>query len=354
MLAKQSFTLEALAELTGSELAGDGSLAIHDVAPLGTAGPGALSFLANPRYRRALAETAATAVIVPADLPAAELVVPALRSDNPYLAFARVARALYPPRPVRPGIDATAVVADSAVIGASVEIGPQVVVGANARIGAGSRLGPGVVIGEDVALGADCRIEANVTVADGCELGDRVHISPGATLGGDGFGFARDGERWEAVPQLGRVRVGDDVSIGANTTIDRGSQGDTRIGRGCKIDNLVQIAHNVELGEHTVIAACTGISGSTRIGRCCTIAGSVGIAGHLEIADGTTFTGMAMVTGHVPEAGVYSSGIPAMPAREWRRSAVRFRHLDTMARRIDELEKALERINDDNNEHAGP
>lgn len=353
-MGKQSFTLEALAELTGCELTGDGSLEVHDVAPLGTAGPGSISFLANPRYRRALGETQATAVIVPSDLPPTELMVPALRSDNPYLAFARVARALHPRRAVRPGIDSSAVIAESAVIGPSVEIAPQAVVGANARIGAGSLLGPGVVIGEHVTLGVDCRIEANAIVADHCVLGDRVHVSPGATLGADGFGFAQDGERWEAVPQLGRVWVGDDVSIGANTTIDRGSQGDTRIGDGCKIDNLVQIAHNVELGEHTVIAACTGISGSTQIGRCCTIAGSVGIAGHLKIADGTTFTGMAMVTGHVPEAGVYSSGIPAMPARDWRRSAVRFRQLDTMARRIDELEKALERINDDNNEHAGP
>jgi len=352
-LRTPSFTLAELAELTGSQLAGEGSLAIHAVAPLETAASGSISFLANPRYRRAVATTQASAVILPMDMRAAEVSLPALFSDNPYLAFARVARALNPERPVQPGIDPTASVAASAQVDASAEVAAHAVIGDQARVGAGTVIHSGVVIGEGAVLGANCRIEANVTVAQGCRLGDRVCISPGAVIGADGFGFARDGECWEAVPQLGTVRVGDDVSIGANTTIDRGSQGDTRIGSGCKIDNLVQIAHNVELGEHTVIAACTGISGSTRIGRCCALAGQVGVAGHLTIADHTTFTGMAMVTGSVNEPGVYSSGIPAMPTKEWRRNAVRFRQLDAMARRIDALEKTLERINDDNKKPTG-
>ena len=348
-----SFTLAELAELTGSQLAGEGSLTIDAVAPLETATTGSISFLANPRYRRAVKTTQASAVILPTDMQTANVSLPALFSDNPYLAFARVARALNPQRPSQAGIDPTASVASNAQVDPSAEIAPYVVIGEYARIGARSVVQPGVLIGDGAVLGADCQIEANVTVAEGCTLGDRVHVSPGAVIGADGFGFARDGERWEAVPQLGAVRVGDDVSIGANTTIDRGSQGDTRIGSGCKIDNLVQIAHNVELGEHTVIAACTGISGSTRIGRCCALAGQVGVAGHLTIADHTTFTGMAMVTGNVNEPGTYSSGIPAMPAKEWRRSAVRFRQLDAMARRIDALEKTLERMIDDNNKHAG-
>jgi len=353
-LQGQSFTLAELAELTGSELSGDGNLVIDSVAPLETAESGSISFLANPRYRRAVATTRASAVILPMDMRASAPAVPAVFSNNPYLAFARVARALNPQPPAQPGVDSSAWVAPGAYVDPAAEVAPHAVVHDESRIGAGSVVCSGAVIGVGAVLGADCVIGPNVTIAEGCQLGDRVQVSAGAVIGADGFGFAQDGERWEAVPQLGTVQIEDDVSIGANTTVDRGSQGDTRIRQGCKIDNLVQIAHNVEVGEHTVIAACTGISGSTRIGRCCIIAGSVGIAGHLNIADGTTFTGMAMVTGNVREAGVYSSGIPAMPAQDWRRSVVRFRQLDAMARRIDALEKALERMNDDNNEHTGP
>ncbi len=337
-------SLREIAEVTGSRLDGNPDLPVTRVAPLDEAGPDAVSFLANPRYYPALATTRAAGVFVPPDIEGMPAGVAALFTDNPYLAFARAVRVLHPPRQAVAGVSGSADVHATAVIHPTAEISPGVHVGAGARIGEGCILDPGVVVEADVQIGSNCRIGANACIRAASQLGARVRINPGVVIGGEGFGFAPDGERWEAVPQLGRVVIGDDVDIGSNTTIDRGAQSDTVIGDGCKIDNLVQIAHNVQLGEHTVIAACSGIAGSTRIGRCCTIAGAVGMAGHLDIAPGTTFTGMAMVTGNVSESGVYSSGIPAMPAREWRRNAVRFRQLDAMAKRIDALEKALERM----------
>ena len=341
-MATQGYTLSELADLTDSRLEAGGDRRIEGVAPLESAGPADISFLANPRYRAQLAGTAAGAVILPESESVDDHHFAVLRADNPYLVFARIARLLNPLPSVVPGVDPSASVAPDANVPDSARVGPQAVIGAAAVIGARCVIGPGAVIGADVVLGEDCRIDANASVLEGVRLGKRVQILPGAVIGGEGFGFAHAGDHWEAVPQLGSVVIGDDVSIGANTTVDRGSQGDTLIGRGCKIDNLVQVAHNVHIGEHTIIASGTGISGSTHIGRYCTIGGSVGFAGHLDIADGVTFTGMAMVIGHVPESGVYSSGVPAMPTREWRRSAVRFRQLDDMARRLEKLEKAME------------
>ncbi len=342
-MTTQDYTLAELAALTGSRLEGSGERRIHGVAPLESAGPDDISFLANPRYRAHLGETRAAAVIL-ADAESAEPYdFSVLRAENPYLVFARIARMLNPVARVIPGVHASASIAAGVRLADTACIEAQAVVGEGAVIGARCRIGPGVVVGANVVIGDDCRLDANASVLDGVRLGARVHILPGAVIGGEGFGFAHAGDHWEPVPQLGSVVIGDDVSIGANTTVDRGSQGDTIIGDGCKIDNLVQVAHNVHIGEHTIIASGTGISGSTRIGRYCTIGGSVGFAGHLEIADGVTFTGMAMVIGNVPEAGVYSSGIPAMPTRDWRRSAVRFRQLDEMARRLEKLEKAMQK-----------
>ena len=337
-------TLGEIARITGSRLDGDPDLTITAVAPLEEAGPESISFLANPKYHSALTRTRAAAVFLPPGTEGVPSRVAALFTETPYLAFAQAVRALHPPRQAVAGVSHSAEVDPTAVIHPSAEVSSRVYVGPGAQIGARCILDPGVVVEAEAQIGEGCHIGANVCIRGRSQLGDRVRVNPGAVIGGEGFGFAPNGERWEAVPQLGRVVIGDDVDIGANTTIDRGSQVDTVIGNGCKIDNLVQIAHNVELGDHTVVAACSGIAGSTRIGRCCTIAGAVGVAGHLEIAPGTTFTGMAMVTGSVPRSGIYSSGIPAMPARDWRRNAVRFRQLDTMAKRIDALEKALERM----------
>lgn len=349
-MSKQVYRLDELADLSASELVGPADLAIDRVATLAAAGTGAISFLANPRYRRQLADTQASAVILADANLGANAGFAKLINSNPYLAFARISRALNPLPQPNPGIDPTASVASDAQLGAEVEIGPQAVIGREAVIGARSIIGAGSVIGEGVRIGEDAWIGPNVTVVAAARLGNRVQVHPGVVIGSDGFGFAHAGDHWEAVPQLGSVAVGDDVSIGSNTTIDRGAQDDTCIGNGCKLDNLVQVAHNVHIGAHTVIAAGTGISGSTRIGQHCTIGGQVGFAGHLEIADHATFTGMSMVTGNIREAGVYSSGIPAASNREWRRNAVRFRQLEDMARRLEALERRLNQIGELNDQ----
>lgn len=339
-------TLRTLAELTGARLQGEAGCRIDRVAPLQHAGPGAISFLANSKYRRYLAETRASAVILrPVD--ATDVALPALVSENPYLAFARIARHLNPPPPLQPGIHPSTVVAADAEIAPAAEVGPQVSIGPRVRIATGCRIGAGCVIGADTVLGEDCRLESGVHIYAGCRLGRRVRVHAGVVIGADGFGFARSDAGWEAVPQLGGVVIGDDVDIGANTTIDRGALEDTVIGDGVKIDNLVQIAHNVSIGEHSVIAACTGISGSTHIGRRCTIGGGVGVAGHLQIADDTVFTGMTMVTHDVRDPGLYSSGVTVSPARQWRRNAVRFHQLDDMARRLRALEQQLQQSGQD-------
>jgi UDP-3-O-[3-hydroxymyristoyl] glucosamine N-acyltransferase len=340
-LGARRLTLGELASATGMELAGGAETTVDRVASLLEAGPGAVSFLANTRYRRQLAQTRATAVILHPAESLEGYPFEMLYSTNPYLDFARVARLLNPLPAVQPGIAPSAVVAADARVDAGAEIGEGAVVQSGAQIGPGCRIAPGVVIADHAQLGADCRIEANAAILAGVRLGDRVHVQAGAVIGSDGFGFARGDDHWEAVPQLGAVVIGDDVSIGANTTVDRGSQGDTVIEPGCKLDNLVQVAHNVRIGAHTVIAANTGISGSTVIGPSCTIGGAVGIAGHLEIAAGTTLTGMAMVTGSITQPGVYSSGVPASPNRDWRRNAVRFGQLAALVRRVEQLEKTL-------------
>lgn len=333
-----ALTLAEIAARLGVGLQGDGAVTVHGVATLRNAGPGDLSFLANPRYRKHLAGTRASAVILsPED--AGQCPVPALISDNPYACYARAARLLAPPPRRRRGIDPSAVVDPSARIDESAWIGPQCVVEANARVDADAQIGPASVIGRDVHVGEASELLARVTLMHGVRIGRRVVIQPGAVIGGDGFGLANVGGQWQRVPQLGAVRIGDDVDIGANTTVDRGALDDTVIEEGVKIDNQVQVGHNVFIGAHTAIAGCVGISGSARIGRYCTLAGGVGIVGHLEIADHVHITGMSMVTRSITEAGTYSAGTPLMPNRSWRRNAVRMRSLDELAGRIDKLEK---------------
>ena len=329
-----------LAAELGLELHGDPAVPVDHVASMRDAGPGGLAFLADPRYRRYLADTGAAAVIATAE-QAAESPCPVLVAGNPHLAFARAAQLLHP-TVVEPGcdpsarIDATARVADGARVEAGAVIEADAVVEAGARIGAGALVGPGA------RVGADSQLFPRSVVMDGCRIGRNCRLHPGCVIGADGFGYAHDGEGWERVPQVGGVVIEDDVDIGANTTIDRGAIGDTRIGRGVKIDNQVQIGHNVEIGEHTAMAACVGISGSTRIGRFCTIGGAVGMAGHLVIADHVHITGMTQVTKSLKQAGVYSSGTGVEANASWRRNAARFHHLDTLARRVRELERRLD------------
>ncbi|MCG6943324.1 MAG: UDP-3-O-(3-hydroxymyristoyl)glucosamine N-acyltransferase [Thiohalocapsa sp.] len=310
------------------------------VAPLHAADASCLSFLVDRRYRPRLADTRAGAVILrQADADAAPCTV--LVADNPELAFAKAAAMLHPrPRPPA-GVHPTAVVDDSASIDPTASIGPLCVLEAGVRVAAGVEIGPHCSIGAGTSIGAETRLVAKVTICAGAVIGARVLLHPGSVIGREGFGFARDGERWVRIPQVGGVRLGDDVEIGANSTVDRGAIEDTIIADGVKIDNLVQIGHNVSIGENTAMAACSGISGSTRIGARCTVAGAVGMAGHLHIADDVHFTGMAMVTRSQSEAGVYSSGIPAMPNAEWRRTIGRLRRLESLQQRVQQLERAL-------------
>jgi UDP-3-O-[3-hydroxymyristoyl] glucosamine N-acyltransferase len=335
-----SLTLDDLSRRLGAELRGDGQVLVSRVDTLARADAASVAFFADRRYRTVLADTKAAAVLIArADLELCS--VPALITANPQLAFARAAELLHPRPAVVGGRHPSAVVAPSARVDPTAWIGPTAVVEDEAEIGPRVFVGAGCVIGVRCRLGEDTRLVARVTLCEGTLVGRRVLIHPGAVIGREGFGFAREGERWVRIPQLGRVRLGDDVEIGANTTVDRGALEDTLIANGVKLDNLIQIGHNCRIGENTAMAACSGISGSTRIGRNCTIAGAVGMAGHLEIGDEVHFTGMAMVTRSFTDPGLYSSGIPAMPSKEWRRNVARFRHLDEIARRLKRLEDML-------------
>jgi UDP-3-O-[3-hydroxymyristoyl] glucosamine N-acyltransferase len=238
------------------------------------------------------------------------------------------------------------VIAPGAQIGPGAEIGAHAVVETEAVIGARVVIGAGVYVGRRAVLDDDCRIYPHVTIGEACVLGRRCIVHPGAVIGSDGFGYAQDGARWVKTPQLGRVVIGDDVEIGANTTIDRGALGDTVIGNGVKLDNLIQIAHNVEISDDTAIAACVGIAGSTRIGKRCMIAGQVGIVGHIEIADDVHVTGATVVSHSIREPGTYSSGTPLETYQSWLKNAVRMRQLDEMARRLKRLEQKIAELSE--------
>lgn len=339
--AVMSLTLGELAVRFGCDLRGDPQQRVTHVATLAAAGSGALAFLANPQYRGQLQSTRATAVVLDA-ATAQYCPTAALISTNPHATYARIAALLHPPSPPVPGAHPRSVIEATAVVDSSAQIDALAVIGAGARIGPRCRVGAGCVIGAGAQLGADCRLYPQVCLADGVRLGDRVIVHAGAVIGADGFGFAREGAAWTKVPQLGSVSIGSDVEVGANSTIDRGAIDDTVIEDGVKIDNQVQIAHNVRIGEHTVIAACVGIAGSTRIGRRCMIGGAAGIVGHLDICDDVAVTGMSMVARSIAEPGMYSGGIPAEPARLWRRLVARLKRLDHHAARAGKAEKDVD------------
>jgi UDP-3-O-[3-hydroxymyristoyl] glucosamine N-acyltransferase len=334
-------TLAVLADSLGAELRGDASALITSVASLEHATEGAVSFLANTRYRKHLHGTRATAVILQAkyadEAPGAVLVV-----SNPYAAYARAASLLGPRPPACQGVHPATVTGARCRIDDSAWIGPNCVLEDGVTIGAGTQLAAGCFVGRDTRIGAGGVIHPNVVICQGVTIGDRVTVHPGAVIGSDGFGLARDEGRWLKVPQLGGVSIGNDVEIGANTTIDRGTLDSTVLEDGVKLDNQIQVAHNVHIGEHTVVAGCVGISGSARIGSRCMIGGGVGIVGHLEIADDVTVTGMTMVTQSITRPGVYSSGLPAQENTAWGRNTVRLRQLDELARRLQALEKKLQ------------
>lgn len=337
-------TLAELAQHVGGQVQGDGAAIITGISTLQSAQVGQISFLANPRYRKFLQTTQASAVILAEDY-AAECPSNALIVTNPYVAYARIANLFVGSLVCDNGVHPTAVVSAGVRLGARVTIGPHSVIGEGAVLGNDVWIGAGCVLGRNVAIGADGRLEANITLWHGTQIGQRVLIHPGVVVGADGFGLANDNGVWIKVPQLGRVRIGDDVEIGANTTIDCGALEDTVIEDGVKLDNLIQIGHNVHIGAHTAIAACTAVAGSTKIGKYCGIGGTVGIVGHLDIADHVQITGMSMVTQSISAAGVYSSGTPLEPNSQWHKNFARFKQLDEMWRRIKQLEAQLEQLN---------
>ncbi len=329
-------SLGALAVQFGCGLRGDPDIEVSSVAGLG-GGDSSLGFVASPAYREQLRATKLAAVIVDGQL-AADCPVAVLVHANPHATFARIAALLHPLPPAEPGIHPTAVVHPSAQVDASAEIAAFAVIGANAVIGPRCRIAAQCIVGADVTVGADTRLHERVTVCSAVRIGSRCILHPGAVIGSDGFGNAGDGGQWVKVPQLGSVRIGDDVEIGANTTIDRGALGDTIIEDGVRLDNQIQIAHNVVIGAHTAIAACTGIAGSTRIGRRCMIGGGTGIGGQLAIGDDIVIAGFGMVTRSLDKPGMYSSVMPVEEARLWRRLVGRFKRLDVLAGRVRKLE----------------
>jgi len=331
--------LSELAARTGATLAGDGNVDIVRMATLEDAGPGAIAFLANPKYHGQLASTRATAVIVAPEF-AVETALPKLLSSNPYATYAKVATILYPRSALKPGVDRTAIIGDGALIAASAAVGPYAVIGARSTIGERTRIGNACSIGDDVAIGDDALLHARVTVYNGCTIGARTIIHSGAIIGADGFGMAEEGGRWLKIPQLGAVVIGADVEIGANTTIDRGAIGDTVIEDDVKLDNQIQIGHNCRIGAHTAIAGCTGISGSVRIGRNCKIGGASMIAGHLSIADGVMISAGTGIMGSIDAPGVYTGFFPMMPHREWKHVAVALRRMGSFSDRLKALERA--------------
>lgn len=333
--------LRDLATRLDCELRGDGEVEIERIAPIEDAGDGALTFVASPRYAAKLGETSAAAVIVPADL---EPDLPSIVSSNPYLTYARAARLLHPGRRPEPGVHTTASVHPKAQLGEDVHVGPLAVVSEGARVGDRSVLHPHVVVYRDVEIGEDCVLHSGVQVREECRLGHRVTVQNGAVIGADGFGFARDSEgHYEKIPQLGIVVIEDDVEIGALTAIDRSSLRETRIGRGTKIDNLVQVGHSVSIGEDSALAGQVGIAGSTTVGKGVVLAGQVGVAGHIEVGDGVIATAQAGLPSNVA-AGSVVSGSPAIDNRSWLKASAVFSRLPAIYKRLKQLERRVEQL----------
>jgi UDP-3-O-[3-hydroxymyristoyl] glucosamine N-acyltransferase len=342
-------SLAELAEQVGGKVIGDGSVIIHKVAALDQAGPGEISFLTHPGYQRFLPQCRASAVIVGLGVAGAgpgHGRLNLIESADPYVALAKILQVLAPPQQFPVGISNLASVDSSAVVGESVTIFPNVFVGPRARIGNRTALLPGVFLGADVQVGADCVLHANVVVRQECILGDRVVLHAGVVIGSDGFGYAGSGAGRVKIPQVGIVVVEDDVEIGANTTVDRATLGETVIGKGTKIDNLVQIAHNVVIGENSVIAAQAGIAGSSRLGKNVTLAGQVGVVNHIQIGDGATIGPQSGVGQSVAPNALVSSGLSAAPHQVWLKVMVLLPQLPKLWSQVRALEKQVARLVD--------
>lgn len=333
-------SLRELVAQFGGEVIGDDHVTISRIAPLTQALPGELSFLANSKYRGQLQATRAAAVIVgPADREATPL--PRIVADNPYAYFAHVLAWLHPPAPVVPGIHPSAVVGTGCRISGTASVGAYTVIGDGVQIGDGASIGAHCTLGDGVSIGAGSRLHPQVSVYAGCRLGERVIVHSGAVIGADGFGIAWERDHWFKIPQVGAVVIGNDVEIGANTTIDRGALSDTVIEDDVKLDNQIQVAHNVFIGAHTAVAGCVGIAGSTRIGRNCMIGGAAMIIGHLEICDGVQVSAGTFISKSIRQPGIYTSTMPFTGHDAWLKNAVHLRRLDEMHHRIKELEAKL-------------
>ncbi len=336
-------TLGDLIAALGGDLFGAPETRIDRIAPLDAADAASISFLANPKYQAQLASTAAACVIVaPAAADAARARGAAIVTPDPYRYFARLTQ--WWAARVRPadaaGVHPSAVVADDAVLGAAVLVGPQAVIEAGAQIGDGAQIGAGTVVGRNARIGAGTRLAARVVVGFDCQIGERCIVHSGVVIGADGFGFAPSPEGYVKIEQLGAVRIGNDVEIGANTCIDRGALGDTVLEDGVKLDNLIQIAHNVHIGRHTAIAGCTAVAGSTRIGAFCTIAGAANIVGHLTIADKVHVSACTLITRSISEPGLYTGVYPFEDNASWEKNAATLRRLHQLRDRVRTLEAA--------------
>jgi UDP-3-O-[3-hydroxymyristoyl] glucosamine N-acyltransferase len=332
-----SATLKQLAEFVGAELLGDPELVINRVFPIDQAQKGDITFVANPKYLAKLQDCKASAVIVP---PGVEVPGNLLITENPYLAFAKILTFLQAPTETGKGVMAGAIVAESAQLDDSVTIHPGVVVGENVSIGSGTVLHPGVVIYADVTIGSECLLHAGSVVREGCQLGNRVILQPAAIIGADGFGFAPDGTSYFKIPQVGIVVLEDDVEIGACSCVDRAALGETRIRRGTKLDNLVQIGHNVDIGEDCILVSQVGIAGSSKIGRHCTFGGQSAVAGHVTIGDNVTIGARGGASGNVKSNQVLS-GVPLIPHKQWLKMSMSLPKLPEMRKELHQMKKRL-------------
>jgi UDP-3-O-[3-hydroxymyristoyl] glucosamine N-acyltransferase len=337
-----AITLSELAARTGAALEGDGATAVTRVATLESAGPEAITFLANRKYRDRLARPRAAAVILAPEL-AGHTALPKLVSRDPYVTYAKVAAILHPPVAPAAGVHPSAIVGARARVAATATVGPHAVLGDATVVGERARIGAGTVLGDGVTIGDDALLHANVTIYDRCAIGPRSIVHSGAVIGADGFGMAEEAGRWLKIPQIGRVMVGADVEIGANTTIDRGAIDDTVIEDDVKLDNQIQIGHNCHIGAHTAIAGCVGIAGSTRIGRNCKIGGAAMLNGHIELCDGVIVSAGTGIIKSIDRPGVYSGFWPALPHGEWRRLVVGVRGLRELATRVRGLQGDADR-----------
>ncbi|MBD3815116.1 MAG: UDP-3-O-(3-hydroxymyristoyl)glucosamine N-acyltransferase [Halothiobacillus sp.] len=326
----------------GASVRGDAGRLIRGVASLASATISDLAYFSGNRRGIQPGKTSAGVVLCRVKdqeaLPSSSVLI---LVSNPQSAFVDVLEWLFPRPEASKRVDPSASVHPDAHLADDVTVGPYAVIGSGCQIGSGARIGPGCILGEGVSIGSDTELIARVTVMNHCVIGARCVIQPGAVIGSDGFGLVNEHGKWRRVPQLGRVVIGDDVDIGANTTIDRGALDDTRIDDGAKLDNLIQIAHNVEIGAHSAIAGCAGLAGSSVVGKYCTLGGGVGLAGHLTLADDVHITGMSMVTRSIRQPGVYSAGTPLDTNENWHKNAARFKQLERIVHRVQALETDL-------------